>query len=66
MTRALRRVFSHSNNRWMLAIAFAFYVFLSLTRGRLSRRFLSPRGKVQMDLSDGATYTVSVKSRSKA
>jgi hypothetical protein len=66
MVRILRKVFSDSSNRWVLAAAFAVYVFLSLTRGRLSRRFLSPHGKTQMNLSDGASYMISLKSRTKA
>ncbi|KJE77862.1 hypothetical protein [Ferrimicrobium acidiphilum] len=66
VARFLRKVFADSNNRWVLAAAFAAYVFLSLTKGRLSRRFLSPHGKTKVNLSDGASYMISLKSRSKA
>ncbi|WP_298209541.1 hypothetical protein [Ferrimicrobium sp.] len=65
MVRTLRRVFEHSNNRWLVAGGFAVYVLLSLTKGRLSRRFLAPHGKAKITLDEGVSYLISVQQRSK-
>ncbi|WP_298335358.1 hypothetical protein [Ferrimicrobium sp.] len=65
MVRALRRVFEYSRNRWVVAGGFAVYVLLSLTKGRLSRRFLAPHQKATLRLDEGVSYLISAKQRSR-
>lgn len=54
----LQYVTARSDNRWVVAGAFALLVL-----GGLSRRVRAKRGRVRIDLRDGGVYQVAVSKR---
>jgi hypothetical protein len=54
----LQYVTARSDNRWVVAGAFALLVL-----GSLSRRVHAKRGRVRIDLRDGGVYQVAVSKR---